>query len=88
MPSDAPALPAPREVKIRVHDGVEIALALLEPSPYRYDNTILPANPHFPGRETGPIEFHLKHDHVDACTIAAPTRSIIRRHIPRRWCCR
>jgi predicted acyl esterase len=45
----------PREVKIRVHDGVDIAVALYMPegdgrfpvvlgaSPYRYDNNALPA---------------------------------------------
>jgi len=55
----------PREVKIRVHDGVEIAVALympqgegpfpvvLAPSPYRYDNNALPATPQFLWRETG-----------------------------------
>jgi predicted acyl esterase len=78
MPDEAPALPAPREVKVRVHDGVEIALALympagdgpfpalLAPSPYRYDNNILPASPQFLWRETGPIEFYLKHGYVYA----------------------
>ncbi len=56
----------PREVKIRVHDGVEIAVALYMPdgdgrfpivlgaSPYRYDNNALPATPQFLWRETGP----------------------------------
>jgi hypothetical protein len=46
-------------VKVRVHDGVEIAVALYMPdgegpfptvlgaSPYRYDNNILPASPQF-----------------------------------------
>ncbi|HUZ75826.1 MAG TPA: CocE/NonD family hydrolase [Stellaceae bacterium] len=78
MTNDAPALPAPREVKIRVHDGVEIAVALympegdgpfpalLAPSPYRYDNNILPASPQFLWRETGPIEFYLKQGYVYA----------------------
>ena len=61
----------PREVKIRVHDGVEIAVALympagegpfpvvLAPSPYRYDNNTLPATPQFLWRETGPIELYV-----------------------------
>jgi predicted acyl esterase len=74
----ADALPAPREVKIKVHDGVEIAVALylpegggpfpavLAPSPYRYDNNILPASPQFLWRETGPIELYLRHGYVYA----------------------
>ena len=61
----------PREVKVRVHDGVEIAVALympegqgpvpvlLAPSPYRYDNNTLPASPQFLWRETGPIEMYV-----------------------------
>ena len=68
----------PREVKIRVHDGVEIAVALympagegpfpvlLAPSPYRYDNNSLPATPQFLWRETGPIDFYLAHGYVYA----------------------
>ena len=68
----------PREVKIRVHDGVEIAVALympegegrfpalLAPSPYRYDNNTLPATPQFLWRETGPIDFYLQHGYVYA----------------------
>src|SRR5690242_1768729 len=68
----------PREVKIRVHDGVEIAVALympqgegrfpvlLAPSPYRYDNNALPATPQFLWRETGPIDFYLQHGYVYA----------------------
>jgi predicted acyl esterase len=68
----------PREVKIRVHDGAEIAVALymprgngpfpvlLAPSPYRYDNNRLPASPQFLWRETGPIDFYLEHDYVYA----------------------
>ncbi len=68
----------PREVKIRVHDGVEIAVALympdgdgrfpalLAPSPYRYDNNALPAGPQFLWRETGPIDFYLQHGYVYA----------------------
>jgi uncharacterized protein len=72
-----PLLPT-REVKVRVHDGVEIAVALympegsgpfpvlFAPSPYRYDNNTLPASPQFLWRETGPIEFYLKHGYVYA----------------------
>lgn len=68
----------PNEVKIRVHDGVEIAVALympegegrfpvlLAPSPYRYDNNSLPAGPQFLWRETGPIDFYQKHGYVYA----------------------
>ena len=72
------ALPKPREVKIRVHDGVEIAVALympegegpfpvvLAPSPYRYDNNSLPASPQFLWRETGPIELYVERGYVYA----------------------
>ena len=72
------ALGKPREVKVRVHDGVDIAVALympdgqgrfpvlLAPSPYRYDNNALPATPQFLWRETGPIEFYLQHGYVYA----------------------
>jgi hypothetical protein len=72
------ALPQPREVKIRVHDGVEIAVALymadgdgpfpvvLAPSPYRYDNNSLPAGPQFLWRETGPIELYVERGYVYA----------------------
>ena len=68
----------PREVKIRVHDGVEIAVALympegegpfpvvLAPSPYRYDNNSLPASPQFLWRETGPIELYVERGYVYA----------------------
>ncbi|MGB6535719.1 MAG: CocE/NonD family hydrolase, partial [Xanthobacteraceae bacterium] len=68
----------PHEVKIRVHDGVEIAVALympegegrfpvlLAPSPYRYDNNALPATPQFLWRETGPIDFYQRHGYVYA----------------------
>ena len=68
----------PREVKIRVHDGVEIAVALYMPagngpfpallaaSPYRYDNNALPASPQFLWRETGPIEFYVDEGYVYA----------------------
>jgi len=76
MPNET--LPPPREVKIKVHDGVEIAVALympegpgpfpvlFAPSPYRYDNNALPASPQFLWRETGPIDFYLKHGYVYA----------------------
>jgi uncharacterized protein len=69
---------SPREVKIRVHDGVEIAVALYMPesegpfpvllaaSPYRYDNNSLPASPQFLWRETGPIEFYVGEGYVYA----------------------
>ena len=72
------ALPKPREVKIRVHDGIEIAVALympdgdgpfpvvLAPSPYRYDNNSLPAGPQFLWRETGPIELYVERGYVYA----------------------
>ena len=78
MAMDSNPQPKPREVKIRVHDGVEIAVALympdgegpfpvlLAPSPYRYDNNTLPASPQFLWRETGPIDFYLKHGYVYA----------------------
>ncbi len=68
----------PNEIKIRVHDGIEIAVALympegegrfpvlLAPSPYRYDNNSLPATPQFLWRETGPIDFYQKHGYVYA----------------------
>src|ERR1700675_5119888 len=68
----------PREAKIRVHDGVEIAVALympegegpfpalLAPSPYRYDNNTLPATPQFLWRETGPIELYVERGYVYA----------------------
>jgi predicted acyl esterase len=68
----------PREVKIRVHDSVEIAVALYMPegkgpfpvllaaSPYRYDNNSLPASPQFLWRETGPIDFYIQHGYVYA----------------------
>src|SRR5207237_1247914 len=67
-----------REVKIRVHDGVEIAVALYMPagdgpfpvliaaSPYRYDNNTLPPTPQFLWRETGPIDFYTKQGYVYA----------------------
>ena len=70
--------PKPREVKIRVHDGVEIAVALympagdgpfpvvLAPSPYRYDNNTLPATPQFLWRETGPIGLYVARGYVYA----------------------
>ena len=72
------ALPKAREVKILVHDGVEIAVALympegegpfpvvLAPSPYRYDNNSLPASPQFLWRETGPIELYVERGYVYA----------------------
>ncbi len=68
----------PREVKIRVHDGIEIAVALYMPegagpfpvllgsSPYRYDNNALPATPQFLWRETGPIGLYVERGYVFA----------------------
>lgn len=68
----------PREVKIKVHDGVDIAVALYMPegdgpfpvllaaSPYRYDNNALPPSPQFLWRETGPIDFYVKQGYVYA----------------------
>jgi len=68
----------PREVKIRVHDGVDIAVALYMPegegrfpvvlgaSPYRYDNNALPATPQFLWRETGPIGLYVERGYVYA----------------------
>src|ERR1700730_10770701 len=68
----------PREVKIRVHDGVEIAVAFFMPdgdgpfptvlgaSPYRYDNNALPATPQFLWRETGPIGLYVERGYVYA----------------------
>src|SRR6516164_10335788 len=67
----------PREVKIRVHDGVDIAVALymqeegrfpvvLGASPYRYDNNALPASPQFLWRETGPIGLYVERGYVYA----------------------
>jgi uncharacterized protein len=68
----------PREVKIRVHDGVEIAVALYMPdgdgpfptvlgaSPYRYDNNTLPATPQFLWRETGPVGLYVERGYVYA----------------------
>jgi uncharacterized protein len=68
----------PREMKIRVHDGVEIAVALYKPegdgpypvvlaaSPYRFDNNTLPASPQFLWRETGPIGLYVERGYVYA----------------------
>lgn len=65
-----------KEAKIAVRDGTEIAVAiyapgesgrypaLLAPSPYRYDNNTLPAGPQFLWRETGPIDFYVKHGYA------------------------
>ncbi len=70
--------PTRREVKIRVHDGVEIAVALYMPegegpfpvvlgaAPYRYDNNTLPASPQFLWRETGPIGLYVARGYVYA----------------------
>ncbi len=60
-----------KDVQITVRDGVKIAVriyrpdgagpfpALFAPSPYRYDNNELPAQPMFLWRETGPIEWYV-----------------------------
>ena len=68
----------PHQVKIRVHDGIEIAVALYRPegdgphpvvlaaSPYRCDNNTLPATPQFLWRETGPIELYVERGYVYA----------------------
>ena len=68
----------PREVRVRMRDGVEIAVALYMPtgagpfptlfaaSPYRYDNNTLPAGPQFLWRETGPIDFYVERGYVYA----------------------
>jgi len=61
-----------KEFSVPVRDGTTIGVAvyapdspgtgagrfpaLLAPSPYRYDNNLLPAGPQFLWRETGPIE--------------------------------
>ena len=78
MSTDDTTLPTPHEVRIRVHDGVEIAVALYMPegdgpfpallaaSPYRYDNNSLPAGPAFLWRETGPIELYVARGYVYA----------------------
>ncbi len=70
--------PNRREVKIRVHDGVEIAVALYMPdgdgpfpvvlgaAPYRYDNNTLPASPQFLWRETGPVGLYVERGYVYA----------------------
>src|SRR2546421_1235196 len=80
MTSENPSHPKPREVMIRVHDGVEIALALYVPdgegpfptvfgaSPYRYDNNTLPASPQFLCPETGPIAFYFPPASASATT--------------------
>jgi len=60
-----------KDVQITVRDGVKIAVriyrpdgagpvpALFAPSPYRYDNNELPAQPMFLWRETGPIDWYV-----------------------------
>lgn len=61
-----------KDVQITVRDGVRIAVriyrpdgagpcpALFAPSPYRYDNNELPAQPMFLWRETGPIDWYVE----------------------------
>src|SRR5437899_9367773 len=65
-----------QEVTITVRDGTEIGAAIYAPegagrypallaaSPYRYDNNVLPAGPQFLWRETGPIDFYVKHGYA------------------------
>jgi len=65
-----------REHAISVRDGTTIGVAVYAPegsgrfpallaaSPYRYDNNVLPAAPQFLWRETGPIEFYVKHGYA------------------------
>jgi predicted acyl esterase len=65
-----------KEAAITVRDGTRIAVAIYAPddggrhpallaaSPYRFDNNALPAGPQFLWRETGPIEFYVKHGYV------------------------
>jgi predicted acyl esterase len=62
----------PQIAMVRVRDRTEIAVAiyspqgrgpfpaLFAPSPYRFDNNILPASPQFLWRETGPIDFYVE----------------------------
>lgn len=76
QPAAASSGIGPREVTIRVRDGVRIGAAIYAPSgagrypallaasPYRYDNNALPASPQFLWRETGPIEFYVDHGYV------------------------
>jgi putative CocE/NonD family hydrolase len=61
---------------IRAKDGVELAAAVYLPegagqfptlfaaSPYRFDNNMAPAMPIFLWRETGPIDYYLKHGYA------------------------
>jgi putative CocE/NonD family hydrolase len=65
-----------KEASITVRDGTQIGVAIYAPegngrfpallaaSPYRYDNNTLPAGPQFLWRETGPIEFYVKHGYA------------------------
>src|SRR5712691_9873535 len=62
----------PDVASVKVRDGTEIAVAvyspsgrgpfpaLFAPSPYRFDNNVLPASPQFLWRETGPIDFYVE----------------------------
>lgn len=66
--------------EITMKDGVKIAVAiylpknfensnlptLLAASPYRFDNNIAPAMPHFLWRETGPIDWYLEQGYAFA----------------------
>jgi predicted acyl esterase len=65
-----------KDVRVRVRDGIHIALRIYRPegrgpfpalfaaSPYRYDNDDLPAYPCFLWRETGPIEWYTEHGYA------------------------
>ena len=57
----SPFATAPRSVSRSTRPKERRFPALLAASPYRYDNNALPAGPQFLWRETGPIEFYVKH---------------------------
>lgn len=72
----AHALAPTRIEKIKVRDGIHIAVAVYLPegagrhpvlfaaSPYRFDNNLAPAVPVFLWRETGPIEYYLRYGYA------------------------
>jgi len=51
-------------VMVYAPEGTGRFPALLAASPYRYDNNALPAGPQFLWRETGPIEYYVKHGYA------------------------
>jgi predicted acyl esterase len=65
-----------KDVLIRVRDGIQMAARIYRPdgagpfptlfatSPYRYDNNMLPAQPMFLWRETGPIEWYVENGYA------------------------